>query len=150
MHNDQLFKRRKQVANDAGGAEFLIDSLVHPQGVRNVNGAIAYQELTGKNADLIEVLNLDEKGKTTREPVDDPLLISVRHKIRDAGEALRTNKLLRLPRWDEHACGSCDLVGLCGSRQRGSSAQGGFVLFAIGRLGVTTPGCLAVTLRAAY
>jgi ATP-dependent DNA helicase UvrD/PcrA len=43
--------------------------------------AVGYQELTGKSADLIEVLNLDEKGKTTREPVDDPLLISVRHKI---------------------------------------------------------------------
>jgi DNA helicase II / ATP-dependent DNA helicase PcrA len=78
--------------------------------------AVGYQELTGKSADLIEVLNLDEKGKTTREPVDDPLLISVRHKIRDAGDALRTNKLLRLPTWDEHACGSCDLVGLCRER----------------------------------
>ena len=78
--------------------------------------AVGYQELTGKNADLIEVLNLDEKGKTTREPVDDPLLISVRQKIRDAGEALRTNMLLRLPTWDEHACGSCDLVGLCRER----------------------------------
>ena len=43
--------------------------------------AVGYQELTGKSADLIEVLNLDEKGKTTREPVDDPLLTSVRHKI---------------------------------------------------------------------
>src|SRR4029450_6349648 len=75
--------------------------------------AVGYKELTGKSADLIEVLNLDEKGKTTREPVDDPLLTTVRHKIRDAGEALRTDKLMRLPKWDEHACGSCDLVGLC-------------------------------------
>ena len=40
--------------------------------------AVGYQELTGKSADLIEVLNLDEKGKTTREPVDDPLLTAVR------------------------------------------------------------------------
>ena len=78
--------------------------------------AVGYEELTGKSADLIEVLNLDEKGKTTREPVDDPLLTSVRHKIRDAGEALRTNNLPRLPTWDEHACGSCDLVGLCRER----------------------------------
>ena len=78
--------------------------------------AVGYQELTGKSADLIEVLNLDEKGKTTREPVDDPLLISVRHKIRDAGEALRTNKLPSLPTWDEHACGSCDIAGLCRKR----------------------------------
>ena len=47
------------------------------------------QELTGKSADLLEVLNLDEKGKTTREPVDAPLLAAVRSKIRDAGAGLR-------------------------------------------------------------
>ena len=58
------------------------------------------------------MLNLDEKGKTTREPVDDPLLTAVRDKIRDAGEALRANNLPRLAMWDEQ-CGSCDLVGLC-------------------------------------
>jgi DNA helicase-2/ATP-dependent DNA helicase PcrA len=78
--------------------------------------AVGYQELIGKSADLIEVLNLDEKGKTTRESVDDPLLAAVRDKIRDAGDALRTNKLPRLPRWENHICGSCDLVGLCRTR----------------------------------
>jgi DNA helicase-2/ATP-dependent DNA helicase PcrA len=78
--------------------------------------AVGYQELTGKSADLIEVLNLDEKGKTTREPVNDPLLIAVRDKIRSAGEALRTNSLQRLPAWEKHACGSCDLVALCRER----------------------------------
>ena len=78
--------------------------------------AVGYQELTGRSADLIEVLNLDEKGKTTREPVDDPLLQGVRDKIRDAGEALRANDLPRLTTWNDHACGSCDLVGLCRKR----------------------------------
>lgn len=81
--------------------------------------AVGYQELTGKTADVIEVLNLDENGKTTREAVNDPLLNAVRRKIRDAGEALRTHNLPRLETWDEHACGSCDLVGLCRERQRG-------------------------------
>ena len=75
--------------------------------------ALGYLELTGKSADLIEVLNLDEKGKTTREPVNEPLLTAVRDKIRDAGEALRTNHLPRLPKWEKSACGSCDLVGIC-------------------------------------
>lgn len=75
--------------------------------------AVGYQELTGKSADLIEVLNLDEKGKTTREPVDDPLLSAVRDKIRDAGEGLRTNDLPRLAVWQKHTCGTCDLRGLC-------------------------------------
>jgi DNA helicase-2/ATP-dependent DNA helicase PcrA len=82
--------------------------------------AVGYHELTGKSADLIEVLNLDEKGQTKREPVNDPLLTSVREKIRDAGEQLRTNNLPRLPSWEKHACGSCDLVGLCRARQDGT------------------------------
>ena len=81
--------------------------------------AVGYQELTGKSANLIEVLNLDEKGKTTREPVSDPLLTAVRDKIRKAGEAMRANNLPRLPSWDKHACGSCDLVGLCRERPAG-------------------------------
>lgn len=78
--------------------------------------AVGYQELTGRSADVIEVLNLDEHGKTTREPVDDPLLIAVRDKILFAGDALRTNNLPRLRLWDNHRCGSCDLVGLCRER----------------------------------
>ena len=34
--------------------------------------AVGYEELTGDRADLIEVLNLDEQGKTVREQVEDP------------------------------------------------------------------------------
>ena len=81
--------------------------------------AVGYQELTGQSADLIEVLNLDEKGKTTREPVNDPLLTAVRDKIRDAGQALRSNQLLRLATWQDDKCGACDLVGLCRKRAEG-------------------------------
>lgn len=75
--------------------------------------ALGYQELTGTSADLIEVLNLDEKGATTRESVNAPLLTAARDKIREAGEAIRSNTLTKLPVWNEDACGSCDLVGLC-------------------------------------
>ena len=39
---------------------------------------VGYEELTGERADLIEVLNLDEEGKTIREVVEDPLLAGVR------------------------------------------------------------------------
>ena len=78
--------------------------------------AVGYQELTGASADVIEVLNLDQKGKTNREAVNEPLLDAVRDKIRDAGEALRANDLPRLRVWEEHVCGSCDLVGLCRKR----------------------------------
>ena len=74
--------------------------------------AVGYQELTGERADLIEVLNLDQEGKTIREMVDDPLLIAVRDRIKDAGDALRDNDLPRLPVWDEQ-CAKCDLAELC-------------------------------------
>ena len=60
----------------------------------------------------------DAARRASREPVDDPLLTSVRHKIRDVDEALRTDKLLCLRTWDENACGSCDLVGLYGELPR--------------------------------
>lgn len=81
--------------------------------------AVGYQELTGHSADLIEVLNLDENGKTTRKPVDDPLLTSIRTRIRDAGGAVRNGLLPRLPDWDNNTCGSCDFVGLCRNRPEG-------------------------------
>lgn len=74
--------------------------------------AVGYQELTGERADLIEVLNLDEEGKTTREEVDDPLLVGMRARIRGAGDSLRDNDLPRLPVWSAQ-CGKCDLAELC-------------------------------------
>jgi DNA helicase II / ATP-dependent DNA helicase PcrA len=74
--------------------------------------AVGYEELTGQRADIIEVLNLDEEGKTIREEVEDPLLIAVRSRIKDAGDSLRENNLPRLPAWCEQ-CGKCDLAELC-------------------------------------
>ena len=66
--------------------------------------AVGYQELTGQRADLLEVLNLDEQAKSTREVVNDGLLRDIRDKIRNAGEDLRANRLPRLAHW----CGTCD------------------------------------------
>jgi hypothetical protein len=50
--------------------------------------AVGFQELTGQHANVLEVLNLDKKGKTTRELVNDSLLTEIRDKIADAGENL--------------------------------------------------------------
>lgn len=77
--------------------------------------AVGYEELTGENADLIEVLNLDEEGKSTREEVEAGLLTDVRERIREAGESLRENQLLRLGSWCSR-CEGCDLAGICRSR----------------------------------
>jgi DNA helicase-2/ATP-dependent DNA helicase PcrA len=73
---------------------------------------VGYEELTGERADLVEVLNLDDEGKTIREEVEDPLLVEVRERIREAGESLRENNLPRLPEWTEE-CSKCDLAELC-------------------------------------
>ncbi|MDO8144521.1 ATP-dependent DNA helicase [Isoptericola sp. 178] len=77
--------------------------------------AVGYQELTGENADLVEILNLDEDGKSVREGVEGSLLDDITEKIRDAGEALRSNGLPRLPVWCD-TCAKCDLVALCRDR----------------------------------
>lgn len=77
--------------------------------------ALGYRELTGRSADLIEIYNLDERGKHQRELVDPALEERTREAVVRAGEALRANRLPRLPRWGR-ACVSCDLVGLCRTR----------------------------------
>ena len=74
--------------------------------------AVGFEELTGHNADLIEVLNLDEQGKGTREEIEQSLLTEVKARIKAAGESLRSNELNRLASWCS-ACESCDLAGLC-------------------------------------
>ena len=77
--------------------------------------AVGYEELTGERPDLIEVLNLDAEGRSTREEVVEPLLTGVRERIRLAGESLRVNDLPKHKTW----CGPCDrsdLVALCRAR----------------------------------
>jgi hypothetical protein len=81
--------------------------------------ALGYQELTGESADLIEILNLDERASNVRELVDSDLLGDIRGKIRSAGDALRANDLPRHPTWC-NACDRCDLVGLCRQWPRAS------------------------------
>jgi len=78
--------------------------------------AVGFQELTGQRADVLEVLNLDQNGKATRELVNDSLLGEIKSKIASAGEDLRANRLPRLPHWCT-TCDDCDLAGLCRSRQ---------------------------------
>jgi len=44
--------------------------------------AVGFQELTGQRADILEVLNLDQKGKNVREMVNESLLTEIRDKDR--------------------------------------------------------------------
>jgi DNA helicase-2/ATP-dependent DNA helicase PcrA len=76
--------------------------------------AVGYQQLTGKNADLIEIHNLD-KGGAKREVIDQNLISSTLKTISDAGKKLRENDLPRLNVWST-MCASCDMVGICRDR----------------------------------
>jgi DNA helicase-2/ATP-dependent DNA helicase PcrA len=78
--------------------------------------AIGYRQLTGQNPDLVEVLNLDEAGKNVREIVDAGMLKATEAEIRRAGKSVRENTLTRLGSWGK-TCASCDLVGICRSKE---------------------------------
>jgi DNA helicase-2/ATP-dependent DNA helicase PcrA len=74
--------------------------------------AAGYQELTGEQADLVEVLNLDDSADSKREVVNSVLIGDIRQRIQGAGDDLRNNKLPRRSSWCT-ACDRCDLVGIC-------------------------------------
>lgn len=70
-----------------------------------------YQQLTGTNADLVEIYNLDEGvGATVREPVDEEVLRQTGEAIVTAGRDIRENRLCRVER-----CSGCDVHGICRS-----------------------------------
>lgn len=77
--------------------------------------ALGYQQLTGSNADLLEILNLDSGATSIREVVDVRLLSETESQIRRAGAAVRENSLPRLETWCG-VCVKCDLAGICRSR----------------------------------
>jgi DNA helicase-2/ATP-dependent DNA helicase PcrA len=78
--------------------------------------AIGYQQLTGENADLVEVLNLDEAGRNVRELVDSKMLRETTEAIRHAGSSIRENQLTRHDLWCR-PCSTCDLAGICRNRE---------------------------------
>ncbi len=78
--------------------------------------AMGYRQLTGNDADLVEVLNLDKEGRSVREVVDSVMLKATEAAIGQAGTAIRDNRLIRLGGWCD-TCRNCDLVGICRKRE---------------------------------
>lgn len=78
--------------------------------------ALGYSELTGQSADVLEILNLDEKGKSVRTGVDKAALAKTLKKVGDAGEQIKMNKMEKHLTWCS-ACASCDFVSLCRKRE---------------------------------
>jgi DNA helicase-2/ATP-dependent DNA helicase PcrA len=72
--------------------------------------ALGYQELTGKNADYVEIYNLDTREKKPRS-VDEDFLDDVRANVKSAATALRAGELPPAP--TAKKCSACDYRRLC-------------------------------------
>lgn len=93
-------------SNDRAQPEAVTETQLHIY-------ALGYKELTGRDADYVEIYNLDERQKNPRS-VDEGFIDEVRIKVRAAAEDLRANRLAAKPRGA--SCGSCDFAGLCADK----------------------------------
>ena len=73
---------------------------------------MGYKELTGRNADFVEIYELDEQ-KQKKRSVDDSFIEEVKQDIRSAAKGLRQNHLPAKP--SQRSCGQCDYCMLCSS-----------------------------------
>jgi DNA helicase-2/ATP-dependent DNA helicase PcrA len=92
-------------SNDRAQPEEITEAQLHIY-------ALGYQELTGKNADLVEIYELDE-GKRKPRAVDEDFIKDVKTKIGHAAARLRTGTLL--PDTHPKKCAGCDYLGMCSS-----------------------------------
>jgi DNA helicase-2/ATP-dependent DNA helicase PcrA len=74
--------------------------------------ALGYKELTGRNADFVEIYELDEQ-KQKKRSVDEVFIEEVKNDIRRAAKGLRQNDLPAQP--SQKSCGQCDYCMLCSS-----------------------------------
>jgi DNA helicase-2/ATP-dependent DNA helicase PcrA len=51
--------------------------------------ALGYEQLTGTSADRIQILNLDDRGKSSNDPVDPPLMSAIRAKVEAVASEIR-------------------------------------------------------------
>ena len=72
--------------------------------------ALGYRELTGRDADYLEIYDLEE-GKGTARSVDDALVDGIRSRTQEAAVALRTMNLIPAPVLEK--CRRCDFKMLC-------------------------------------
>ena len=77
--------------------------------------AAGYQKATGKDADLVEIHNL-EVGHIHREEVQKSVIQQTLNQVVAAGKQIRDLNLPKHPNWCD-ACHRCDMVGICRTRQ---------------------------------
>ena len=90
-------------SNDRAQPEQITEAQLHIY-------ALGYQELTGKNADLVEIYELDERKRNARA-VDEDFIKDVKTKVATAAKALRAGTLNADPH--PKKCLACDYLGMC-------------------------------------
>jgi len=90
-------------SNERAQAEAVTETQLHIY-------ALGYRELTGRNADYVEIYELDEQKQKTRS-VDEELMGEVAQSVKGAAKALRENTLKAKPH--KKTCGNCDYCNLC-------------------------------------
>jgi DNA helicase-2/ATP-dependent DNA helicase PcrA len=77
--------------------------------------ALGYQELTGRNADYVEIYDLDGRKRKPRS-VDEDFIKDVKKNVRGAASALRQGALGKKPA--PKKCSGCDYRALCSESDR--------------------------------
>jgi DNA helicase-2/ATP-dependent DNA helicase PcrA len=90
-------------SNDRAQPEEVTEAQLHVY-------ALGYQELTGKNADLVEIYELDDRKRKPRA-VDDDFIKDVKASVAKAAKALRAGTLDADP--TPAKCKRCDYPGMC-------------------------------------
>jgi DNA helicase II / ATP-dependent DNA helicase PcrA len=72
--------------------------------------ALGYRELTGRDADQVEIYELDERKKKSRS-VDQDFITEVKRDVREAAVALRSGSLAPKPK--PKKCVACDYLRMC-------------------------------------
>ena len=90
-------------SNDRSQQEEVTEKQLHTY-------ALGYKELTGRDADMVEIYELAERRSIPRS-VDKDFIDDVRQDTRKAAEALRSMELEKTPA--ALKCGRCDFSSLC-------------------------------------
>ncbi len=90
-------------SNDRAQPEEITEDQLHVY-------ALGYRELTGKDADLVEIYELDDRKRKPRA-IDEAFIQGVKSKIETAAVTLRAGALAPVP--EGRKCNGCDFRGMC-------------------------------------
>ena len=92
-------------SSDQAQAEDVTETQLHTY-------ALGYKELTGQDADYVEIYELDE-GRRKQRSVDPDFIRDVEGRVHEAANALRDGELKPTPAVNK--CRACDFSGICHS-----------------------------------